>query len=80
MPSNITLFLKFQHEQGGVLPPKLAANYLEVSRQAVTDAFSKGKLDGQQVSGVTFYGVKSLRLYKEMRTARDSIKRCYGKP
>jgi len=80
MPSNITTFLAFQQNQGGVLPPKLAAKYLGVSTQALCYAFSTGKLDAQQVSGITYYGHKSLRLYKEMRTARDSLKKCFGSP
>lgn len=72
MPTNITLFLKFQNDQGGVLPPKLAANYLGVSRQSLNYAKQLERLDSMMVSEVTYYGMKSLRLYKEMRTARNS--------
>lgn len=72
MPSNITRFLRFQSEQGGVLPPKLAANHLGVSRQALNYAKQLNRLDSIMVSEVTYYGMKSLRLYKEMRTARDA--------
>lgn len=78
MATNISRFLAFQQEQGGVLPPKLAASYLGISRQALNDAKTKGRIENMMVSEVTYYGFKALKLYREMRTARHSIAKSFG--
>jgi hypothetical protein len=73
MPSNITKFLAFQDAQGGVLTPKLASQYLGLTRQAVNHAKKRKKLASMEVSGVTYYGYRSLRLYKHLKNARKSM-------
>lgn len=78
MPTNVFEFLKFQRDQNGILPPHLAAQYLAMSRQGLLDAANAKKIAYQMRGKTRYYGYNSLRLYKEMRTARDSINRSFG--
>lgn len=75
MPSVISTFLKFQIDQGGVYPPGLAAKYLGVSRQALHRAAKAKKVQFQRVDGLSFYGFKSLRNFRDVRSAQANLRR-----
>ena len=75
MPSRITKWLKFQHEEGAIFPPDLAREYLGISRQALDSAAKRKKLRYVTLRNVRYYGMNSLNEYKWLRAARRSIEK-----
>lgn len=78
MPSNVTRFLNFQRGQDGVLPPRLAAQYLGITQQALTQALAKRKVEAIRHAGRAYYGCRSLRFFKEYRTAVDRASKVFN--
>lgn len=73
MASNLTKFIQYQRAEGGIYPPTLAAQYLGVSRQGLHYMKRKRWLSTMFCAGQTYYGLNSLRLMKECRTARAQV-------
>lgn len=73
MPSRVTKFLKFQKDEGGILPPDLAREYLGVSRQALHALAKRKKVHFITVKGVRYYGRDSLNDYKWIRAAKRAM-------
>lgn len=78
MPSNITRFLAFQRDQDGVLPPRLAAQYLGITQQALGQALARQKVEAMKHAGRAYYGWRSLRFFKEYRSAVKGFGRTFS--
>lgn len=79
MTTSVSRFLRFQHDQGGILTPGLAENYLGISRQALAKLRRGKKIVHLKVDGRAHFGMKSLREYKELMVARDAITKAINK-
>ncbi len=65
----------FNRQQGGVVPPTLAAHYLKISIQGVYNAGSRGRLDFVKWRGTRYYGWASLLEYMTWHSARVKLRR-----
>jgi len=67
MTASIKKFLRYQTEQGGILPPTQAALFIGVTRAALFRAKKEKRVTGCKLGGVTYYGFSALENYKKLR-------------
>lgn len=70
MANDISRFLTFQREEGGVFPPAAAAQYLGLSLQGLRHRQKKRNLKSYVFAGVRYYSVRAIGLERSLDSRR----------
>jgi|GEM_PF-6376995 len=65
----------FTRDQGGVIPPTLAAHYLKITIQGVYAAGSRGRIDFVKWKNTRYYGWRSLKDYMTWHSTKYKVRK-----